>query len=188
MFKESGNDKGNAQGNAQGNAKGNAKGNAQGNKEFEEFGDLVKDHVFFNANVALLVKNLVDVGIGAKAGARVATTAASKGAEAVLRSIGIGANVLRIGMFAVSAALLPVDVYTLVKSSMAIDSARKGKKDKEPEAVKNLRDLATGLKKEMKKMLLAVEKFEREQRLLKENRPTLYCNTSILLKAHKITL
>ncbi|KAJ7371168.1 hypothetical protein OS493_027857 [Desmophyllum pertusum] len=71
-----------------------------------------------------------ECGQGVKAGARVATTAASEGAEVMARSAGIGFNAARIGMFAVSAVLLPLDIYTLVQSSRAIDSARKGRKTK----------------------------------------------------------
>ena len=47
------------------------------------------------------------MGKVAKSSARVATTAASEGAEAVVRSVGAARNVARIGLFAVSAALLP---------------------------------------------------------------------------------
>ncbi|KAJ7318279.1 hypothetical protein OS493_038014 [Desmophyllum pertusum] len=122
----------------------------------------MKDHVAYNLSVASLVKNLVDLVRGVKAGARVATTAASEGAEVVVRSIGIGANAVRIGMFAFSAVLLPLDLYTLVKSSMEIDSARKGKKDKEPEAVKKLREVANGLETEMNEMLQAVDEFQQQ--------------------------
>ena len=45
---------------------------------------------------------------------RAAATAAGEGAdsEAVLRSIGIAGNVARIGVFAISAVVLPVDIYT----------------------------------------------------------------------------
>lgn len=119
----------------------------------------MKDALSYNTNVISLVKNLVDVGKSFKAGARMASTAAGEGAEAVLRSIGIAGNVARIGIFAVSVAFLPVDIWTLVNSSMAIDSARKGKRDKEPETVKKLRDLADTLEKEMHEMLQVVDDF-----------------------------
>lgn len=119
----------------------------------------MKDALSYNASVISLVKNLVDVGKSVKAGARMASTAAGEGAEAVLRSIGIAGNVARIGIFAVSVAFLPVDIWTLVNSSMAIDSARKGKRDKEPETVKKLRDLADTLEKEMHEILQVVDDF-----------------------------
>ena len=45
----------------------------------------------------------MDVGKCAKAGGRVATTAAGEGVEAVLRSTGIAGNAARIGGFAISA-------------------------------------------------------------------------------------
>ena len=127
----------------------------------------VKEYVVFGQRVASMVKNLVDVGKGVKAGARVATTAASEGAEAVVRSVGIGFNAVRIGMFAVSAVLLPLDIYTLVQSSRAIDSARKGEKDKEPEAVKKLREVANGLETEMNKMLQNVDEFQKQIQYIK---------------------
>ena len=95
--------------------------------------DSFKDHISYNANVVLLVKNqknLVDAGKCAKAGARVATIASSEGVEAVLRSIGIAGNVARIGVFAISAAFLPFDIYTMVTSAMEVDCHRKGKEDK----------------------------------------------------------
>ena len=125
----------------------------------ESLGGL-KNRLSYNINVALLVKNLVDVGKSVKAGARVATTAAGEGAETELRSIGIAGNAVRTGLFAVSVALLPLDIYTLVKSSMAIDSARKGRRDREREAVKQLRDLADSLEKEMDEMLRIVDEFQ----------------------------
>ncbi|XP_078347065.1 uncharacterized protein LOC144632318 [Oculina patagonica] len=125
----------------------------------ESFASL-KNRFSYNASVGLLVKSLVDVARSAKASARAATTAASEGAEATLRSIGIAANAVRIGLFAVSVVLLPLDIYTMVKSSMAIDSARKGKRDQEPEAVKKLRELASTLEMEMNPILRAVDEFQ----------------------------
>ena len=116
----------------------------------------LKDHISYNFSVASLVKNLVDVGKCAKAGARAATTAAGEGAEAVLRSIGIAGNVARIGVFAISALLLPVDIYTAVTSAKKISSHG----EEEPEAVKKLRQLANGLEREMNGMLQAVREFE----------------------------
>ena len=122
------------------------------------FGSL-KDHLSCNASVVSLVKNLVDVGKCAKAGTRIATTTASEGVEGMLRSIGIAGNAARIGLFTVSAIFLPLDIYTVVSSAMEIDSARKGNKNKEPEAVKKLKRLADELEKEMVKMLQAVYDF-----------------------------
>ena len=40
-------------------------------------------------------------------------------------------------------------IYTLVTRSMEIDASRKGKKDKEPKAVKELRELADELEKDL---------------------------------------
>ena len=42
-----------------------------------------------------------------------------------------------------------LSTYSLVTNSIEIDAARKGKKDKEPEEVKKLRELADELQKEM---------------------------------------
>ena len=120
-----------------------------------------KNRFSFNISVANLVKNLVDVGKSVKVGARVATTAAGEGVEATLRSVGIAANAARIGIFAVSVALLPFDIYTMVNSSMALDSARRGNRGTEPEAVKKLRHLANCLELEMNEMLQAVDEFQR---------------------------
>lgn len=129
----------------------------------ESFGS-VKNRLACNVSVALLVKNLVDVGNGVNmTGVSVATTMASEGMDGILRSIGIAGNTARIGIFAVSIALLPLDIYTMVTSFTEIDSVRKGKKEKEPEAVKKLRELADNLEKEMNEILQAVEEFQRNK-------------------------
>ena len=74
----------------------------------ESFGS-VKNCLACNVSVALLVKNLVNVSNGVHiTGARTS--------EGLLRSIGIAGNTARIGIFAVSIALLPLDIYTVVKS------------------------------------------------------------------------
>lgn len=126
----------------------------------------VKNSLACNVSVALLVKNLVDVSNGINmTGASVATTVASEGMDGILRSIGIAGNTARIGIFAVSIALLPLDIYTMVTSFTEIDSVRKGKKEKEPEAVKKLRELADDLEKEMNEILQAVEEFQRKKPL-----------------------
>ena len=77
-----------------------------------------------------------------------------------MRTIGVASNTVRIGLFAVSVALLPLDIYTLVTSAQEIDSTRKGDKDKAPEAVQKLRALADELQREMEEMLQAVWQFE----------------------------
>ena len=123
------------------------------------FGEL-KDHFAFSGSVVMLIKNLVDLGKSAKAGARVATIAAGEGVEAVFRAIGIGANAARIGLFAVSAIFFPFDIYTLVDSSIQIDNARKEKRESEPEVVKMLKGLAEALEKEMDEILRTVNDFE----------------------------
>ena len=114
------------------------------------------DCLSYHKNLAVLIKNLVDVGKCAKAGGRAAATAAGEGVEAVLRSIGIAGNAARIGGFAISAVFLPVDIYTLVTSAMKLNSHGK----EEPQAVKKLRDLADELEREMIEMLKAVRDFK----------------------------
>ena len=123
------------------------------------FGEL-KDHLALCGGVVMLIKNLVDLGKGAKAGARVAAIAAGEGIEAVFRAIGIGANAARIGLFAVSAILVPLDIYTLVDSSIQIDNARREKRESEPEVVKKLKGLAEALEKEMDEFLGTVNDIE----------------------------
>ena len=123
------------------------------------FGEL-KDHLAFCGGVVILITNLVDLGKGAKAGARVAAIAAGEGIEAVFRAIGIGANAARIGLFAVSAILFPFDIYTLVDSSIQIDNARREKRESEPEVVKKLKGLAEALEKEMDEFLGTVNDIE----------------------------
>ena len=92
-----------------------------------------------------IVKNCVETGL--KFGARIATTAASEGGEALMRGLSVAGRVAHVGGFVVSAVFLPVDIYTLVTSSMDIDASRKGKRDREPKAVKKLRELADELEK-----------------------------------------
>ena len=129
----------------------------------------VKNQLACNVSVALLVKNLVDVSNGLHlTGVSVATTVASEGADGLLRTIGIAGNTARIGIFAVSVVLLPLDIYTMVKSLTEIDSVRKGKKECEPEAVKKLRDLADNLEKEMDEILRAVDEFQRSEMVSEE--------------------
>ena len=57
------------------------------------------DCLSYHKNLAILIKNLVDMGKCAKVGGR----AAGEGVEAVLRSTGIAGNAARIGGFAMSA-------------------------------------------------------------------------------------
>ena len=128
----------------------------------------LKNQLACNLSVALLVKNLVDVSNGLHlTGVSVATTVASEGADGLLRTIGIAGNTARIGIFAVSVVLLPLDIYTMVKSLTEIDSVRKGKKESEPEAVKKLRDLADNLEKEMDEILRAVDDFQQSEMVSK---------------------
>jgi len=75
---------------------------------------------------------------------------AKEGGEASFRGLSAAGRVAHVGGFAFSAVLLPLDIYTLVTSAREIDAARKGKKDEEPEAVKNLRMLADELEKELR--------------------------------------
>ncbi|XP_078347064.1 uncharacterized protein LOC144632317 [Oculina patagonica] len=121
-------------------------------KLLKEFGNEAQKSTLSNGvkaglTSAFIVKNCVETGL--KVGARVASTAASEGGEALFRGLSVAGRVFHIGGFAFSAVLLPVDIYTLVTNSMEIDASRKGKKDKEPKAVKKLKELADELEKNM---------------------------------------
>jgi len=101
-------------------------------------------------NTAAMIKSSVETGLKlSKAGLRVGVTAASEGGEALFRGLSTASRVVHIGGFAFSAVLLPLDIYTLVTRSMEIDASRKGKKDKEPKAIKELRELADELEKDL---------------------------------------
>ena len=116
-------------------------------KLLEEFGKEaqkieIKNGVKAGFISAFIAKNCVETGF--KFGARIAGIAASEGGEALFRGLSVAGRVVHIGGFAgfaISAVLLPVDIYTLVTSSMETDASRKGKKDQEPKAVKKLREL-----------------------------------------------
>ena len=110
------------------------------------------DGLSYNKNLVFFINNLVDIGKLAKAGTRAAAIAGSEGAEAVLRTIGIAGNAARIGGFAISAVLLPVDIYTLVTSAMKIKSHGVD----EPEEVRKLKELAAELEREMNEILAVV--------------------------------
>ena len=86
---------------------------------------------------------------GYKLGAGVAKTAASEGGEALFYSLSKSDKVLLVGGFAVSAFMLPFDIHSLVTNLEKIDAGRKGEKDKEPKAVKKLRELADKLEDDM---------------------------------------
>ena len=96
---------------------------------------------------AFVAKNCVETSL--KFGARIAGIAANEGSEALFRGLSVAGKVAHIGGFAVSAILLPVDLYTLVTSSKKIDAARKGEKVEEPETVKKLREMADDLEENM---------------------------------------
>ena len=97
-------------------------------------------------NTANMMKSCVYTGV--KLG-RVGWRAASESGEVLFRGLSTAGRVAHIGGFAVSAVLLPLDIYTLVTSAREIDAVRKGKKEQEPEAVKKLRGLADELEKDM---------------------------------------
>ena len=70
---------------------------------------------------AFVVKNCVETGV--KFRTRIAGIAANEGGEALFRGLSIAGKIVHIGGFAVNAILLPVDLYTLVTSSIEIDAA-----------------------------------------------------------------
>ena len=82
---------------------------------------------------------------GYKIGVRVGAQAASEGGEALFRSLKMAGRVIHVGGFVVNAALLTLDIYTLVKNAMEIDAFKKDEKATEPEVVKKLRKMADEL-------------------------------------------
>ena len=90
---------------------------------------------------------------GYKIGVTVGPQAVSEGGETLFRSLKMAGRVAHVGSFVVSAALLPLDIYTLVKNAMKIDAVKKGKKDIEPEVVKKLRVIADELESEWQFLL-----------------------------------
>lgn len=111
---------------------------------WEEFGEeanslTLQNGVNVGLSAASMIKNCFRLGV--RAGANVA----SEGGEALFRGLSVARKAAFVGGFAFSAALLPLDIYTLVTNSIKIDASRKGKKDKEPEVVKKLKELADAL-------------------------------------------
>ena len=78
-----------------------------------------------------------------------AKTAASEGGEALFYSLRKFDKYLHVGGFAFGAVMLLLDTYTLVTNLKKIDAGRKGEQDKEPKAVRKLRELADQLEKVM---------------------------------------
>ena len=132
----------------------------------EEFGKqaqklMVEKGLNVGLTAASTIKNCVQTSF--KLGVRAGATAASEGGEALFRGLSFAGRAAHIGGFAFSAVLLPLDIYTLVTSSMEIDASRKGKKVKEPTAVKKLRELADELAKGMpdeKEFARQISRFE----------------------------
>lgn len=89
------------------------------------------------------------VQTGYKIGVRVGAQAVGEGGEALFRSLKMAGRVAHVGGFVINAALLPLDIYTLVKNAMEIDASKKGKKVIEPEVVKKLREIADELEREL---------------------------------------
>ena len=140
-------------------------------KLLEELGTEIKKRILENGvkagfTSAFVLNNCVQTGL--KVGARAAGTAASEGGEAFFRGLSVTSRVAHIGGFAVSAILLPLDLHTLVTFSIRVDAARKGKNDKEPKAVKEMREMADDLEKNM----LDENDFARELEALISNAPS----------------
>ncbi|XP_044174116.1 apolipoprotein L domain-containing protein 1-like [Acropora millepora] len=87
--------------------------------------------------------------VGFKVGVRATTKAASEASEALFSSLSKLAKVVHIGGFALSVALLPVDIHSLVTNSRKVHAARRGTRNKEPKKVRELRALADELEKNM---------------------------------------
>ena len=118
-------------------------------KEFEEESKkiLKGKSVKTGVETAFLLKDCAMAGI--HIGAEIGAEAATEGGEVLFRSLDLIDKVVQIGGLAVSAVFLPFQIKSLVTNSKEIDAARKGKNDKEPEAVKKLRQLADQLEKDM---------------------------------------
>lgn len=87
---------------------------------------------------------------GFKVGARTAAKAGSEGGEALFRGLGKVSKVAHIGGFAMSAFMLPFDIYSLVTNAKEVHAARKSKTGSEravPELVQKLREMADELEK-----------------------------------------
>lgn len=93
------------------------------------------------------------VGTGYKIGVRVGAQAVGESGEALFRSLKMAGRVAHVGGFVLSAALLPLDIKTLVENAMEIDAGQKGKNDIEPEVVKQLRVIADELENELQFLL-----------------------------------
>ena len=125
-------------------------------KAIEELWGTFKDDINRNE-----VKNGVKAGFqfasmintcgqtGYKLGVAVGKTASITGSEAVFRGLSSLGKVVHIGGFAVSAALLPLDIYNLVQNAKKVDASRNGKSDHEPNEVKVLKELADKLAEEI---------------------------------------
>lgn len=117
-------------------------------KEAKQQNKLPLDEMLMGFHGVRILKASAETGY--KIGVRVGAQAASEGGEALFRSLKMAGRVIHIGSFVVNAALLPLDIYTLVKNAMEIDAFKKGKKDKEPEVVKELRKIADKLERELR--------------------------------------
>lgn len=116
-------------------------------KEAKQQNKLPLDEMLMEFHGVRILKTCTETGY--KIGVRVGAQAASEGGEALFRSLKMAGRVIHIGGFVVNAALLPIDIYTLVTNAMKIDAFKNGKKDKEPEVVKELRKIADKLEKEL---------------------------------------
>ena len=118
-------------------------------KEFEKESQKIinKKSIKTGVETAFLLKDCAMAGF--HIGAEVGVEAATEGGEALFGSLDLVDKVAQIGGFAVSAVMLPYHIKSLVTNAMEIDAARKGKNDKEPEAVKKLRQLADQLENDM---------------------------------------
>lgn len=110
----------------------------------------VKNSFVCNVSVVLLVKNFVDVSNGINMiGVSVVMIVVSEGMDGIFWFIGIVGNIVWIGIFVVSIVFFFLDIYIMVIFFMEIDFVWKGKKEKELEVVKKLRELVDDLEKEM---------------------------------------
>ena len=129
--------------------------------KFEKERSKFKYQVFKGVlNTGSILKSCTEMGF--KLGVKASTKAASEASEALFNSLSKLAKVVHIGGFALSVALLPVDIYSLVTNSRKVHAARRGTRDKEPKKVRELRALADELAENMPesdKLVEALDEF-----------------------------
>ena len=129
--------------------------------------NVVKNGAKAGFQVASMIKTCGQTGY--KLGVAVGKTASITGGDVVFRGLSSVGKVAHIGGFAFSAALLPLDIYNLVKNAKEVDASRNGKTVHEPNEVKVLKELADKLADEIPD---ENELDEMRENLIKMRKPT----------------